>query len=206
MRTRRRTFWVTIVAAGLVVASASTGWAQHRYHDIGPNDTHYEGIEMLSEAGIVGGFDDGYFRATDGVTRGQLATMIATAAHLETTGEPPFEDVSADHTHARGITALAELELVRGYPDGSYRPDRLVSRGQVAVLAEAYRLDGGGDPPFSDVTADHPHAPGIAAITGHGHASGFEDGTYRAELPVTRGQIATLLASLDPQLSASEVR
>lgn len=201
LRKQLRVLSIVTVAGALVGAMVAPGWAQHRYHDVGPSSSHYEAIETLSAAGIADGFEDGYFRPEVPVTRGQLATLLATTAHMEASNDPPFEDVAPAHPHAHGITAVAEWELVRGYADGTYRPETVMSRGQAAsVLAEAYRLDADGDPPFEDVAADHPHAAGIAAAAEHGLASGFGDRTYRPDLPVSRGQLATLLARADPQL------
>jgi len=35
-----------------------------------------------------------------------------------------FTDVDADHPHREGIERVAELGLVQGYPDGTYRPEQ----------------------------------------------------------------------------------
>ena len=45
-----------------------------------------------------------------------------------------FTDVPADHPHREGIERAAELELVQGYPDGTFRPEQPVSRGQLATI------------------------------------------------------------------------
>lgn len=192
---------VVAVATALMAATAGSAWAQHRYHDVDPDHPHYDAIERVSEAGVAQGDGQGYFRPQADVTRAQTATLIATASHLETTDDPPFDDVPADHPHAHGIAAAAQWEVVRGYEDGTYRPERPVSRGQMAtVVADAYGLESERDPRFDDVDADHPHADGIAAVAEHEVAEGFDDGTYRPDEPVTRGQMAAYLVRADPQL------
>jgi len=45
-----------------------------------------------------------------------------------------FTDVPADHPHREGIERAAELGLVQGYPDGTFRPEQPVSRGQLATI------------------------------------------------------------------------
>lgn len=198
---RARVVAVAVITTALLGTTVSTGWAQHRYHDVSPDHPHYEAIERLSEAGIAEGDGKGYFHPQDEVTRGQVATLIATASHMETTNPPPFEDVPADHPHAQGITATAESGVVSGYEDGTFRPQRSVSRGQMAtILADAYRLEAEGDTRFDDVGEGHPHAAGVAALAEHDVAEGFRDGTYRPEAPVTRGQMAAFLTRADPQL------
>ena len=53
-----------------------------------------------------------------------------------------FTDVPADHPHREGIERAAELGLVQGYPDGTYRPEQPVTRGQLAtILMRRHRRD-----------------------------------------------------------------
>lgn len=54
---------------------------------------------------------------------------------VSSTPEPgPFPDVPGDHTHAEAIAKAVELELMQGYPDGTFRPERPLTRGQAAAL------------------------------------------------------------------------
>ena len=46
-----------------------------------------------------------------------------------------YSDVPADHSHREGIERAAELGLVQGYPDGTYRPETSLNRGQAAAIA-----------------------------------------------------------------------
>lgn len=201
---RVRSLPIAFATALALVASAPAAAAQSpggQFSDVPQDHPHHESIEAVADAGVVVGYPDGTYRPENDVTRGQVATILATAAHMETGGEPPFHDVSSDHEHAHGITALAEWGVVQGYPDGTYRPERSIDRGQMAtVLATAYGLEAEGDPPFDDVDSDHPHAEGIAAVAEHDIAEGYDDGTYRPSEPVSRGQTATFLHRADPQI------
>ncbi len=49
--------------------------------------------------------------------------------------------------------------------------------------------------PFSDITADHTHATAIAGLVAGVVTSGYPDGTFRPDEPVTRAQMATFLAT-----------
>lgn len=46
-----------------------------------------------------------------------------------------FTDVPKDHPHKEGVERAAELGLVSGYPDGTFRPDNELTRGQAATIA-----------------------------------------------------------------------
>ena len=97
---------------------------------------HRRPIERLAAAGVVGGFDDGRFRAGAPVTRGQMATFLVGV--LDQLDVPPgggdtggFTDV-AGTTHVAAIERAAALGLATGFDDGTFRPGALVTRAQMA--------------------------------------------------------------------------
>lgn len=103
-----------------------------------------------------------------------------------------FSDI-AGNTHRSSILAVARANITCGYADGTYRPGVKVSRGQMAsFLARALNLTPGDPRRFPDA-AGSVHAGNIAAVADAGIAVGFLDGTYRADAPVTRAQMATFL-------------
>ncbi|ADH98512.1 5'-nucleotidase C-terminal domain-containing protein [Salisediminibacterium selenitireducens] len=113
--------------------------------------------------------------------------------------EHGFSDVDDDYTHAEAIRALAEEGILQGYPDGSFGIQDNMERQQVAiVLYRALGLDVPEDldstlERYSDVSANHPRAKEIAAVT---HAGIFEGGNAGAFYPyntITREQTASVL-------------
>lgn len=165
------------------------------FRDVLASHPHRTSIHEAAEAGVVRGYDDGTFRPGREVTRAQLASLVARALDLEAEGPPPFDDVAADDVHADAIAATAEADIVTGYGDATFRPVEGTTRAQMAsVLARAYELDAEAEePPFDDVPAHHPHAEGITAVAEAGVAVGYDDGTYRPDGTVTRGQLASFL-------------
>jgi hypothetical protein len=162
------------------------------YLDVAGN-THADAILWVTEQGIATGYADGTYRPSGTVTRGQMATVLTRAFDLPA-GDGSFADVVAGSAHADGIAAVAVAGITDGFVDGTFRPDDPVTRGQMAsFLQRALDLDAGGQT-FTDV-ADNVHAEGITAVVEAGIATGFEDGTFRPDLPVTRGQMATLLVN-----------
>ena len=118
------------------------------------------------------------------------------------TEEPPvpvlvLTDI-AGNRHEAAILRMVTAGVIRGYDDGTYRPARSVSRGQMAsLLARALGLDivpceqGCDDP--SDI-AGTAHEDAIRALIDAGVAEGFSDGTFRPNQSVSRDQMATFLA------------
>lgn len=104
-----------------------------------------------------------------------------------------YVDVPGD-AHEVGIERVTLAGFAGGIGAGRFAPAAGVSRAQMAsFLARALRLAPVLDGPFVDVDGDR-HEGAINAVAAAGIAGGFGDGTYRPELPVTRGQMAAFLA------------
>jgi hypothetical protein len=84
---------------------------------------------------VVVGYPDGTYRPTVPVTRDQMAVYVARAKAypLPAITAPVFPDVPADHWAAPFISACVANDVVQGYPNGTYRPDVVVTRDQMAV-------------------------------------------------------------------------
>jgi hypothetical protein len=128
-----------------------TGPAQYTFQDVLPSYWAYDYIEYCAAAGVVQGYTETEYRPTLSVDRAQMADFIARAI-ARPTGEaglvsytppatPSFPDVAADHWAYKYVEYVKENGVVAGYPDGSYRPDIIVTRDQMAVyVARAFSL------------------------------------------------------------------
>jgi predicted extracellular nuclease len=110
-----------------------------------------------------------------------------------------FPDVPARSVHADNIRCGSALGLLEGLRDGRFNPFGSLTRGQAATVIDRIANETGrpitGDRrSFSDVPASgYVHADAISRLAGAGVIAGFNDGTFRPNAPVTRGQLATLL-------------
>lgn len=120
-----------------------------------------------------------------------LAIPMATAASSQ---EVDFTDVEGT-THETAILAIAQEGVISGYPDGTFRPNQDVTRGQLATFfTNALDLPEGDPSQFSDI-AGNTHEAAIGSLASSGITSGYPDGTFRPNNPTTRGQLATFLAA-----------
>ncbi|MEX1178324.1 MAG: S-layer homology domain-containing protein [Nitriliruptor sp.] len=157
-----------------------------------PGTTHAAMIEEAVTRKIAGGYTDGTFRPDAGTRRGQMATFLTRAFDLPAGGTWRFRDVRG-HTHVDGIGAVARAQVASGYLDGTFRPEGAVTRGQLATfLVRALDLPAAHSHPFTDVSGSA-HEGSIAAVAAAGITSGYDDGTFRPNATVTRGQMATFL-------------
>ncbi|RXJ02936.1 hypothetical protein DS745_04950 [Anaerobacillus alkaliphilus] len=97
-----------------------------------------EGVEK----GIVTGYGDGTFRPRTEVTRGEMAVFINRAFALEKTRTATFSDIRPQMFSYQSIIRLAESGITVGYSDGTFRPDRSITRLEFALfLARAIYPD-----------------------------------------------------------------
>lgn len=107
-----------------------------------------------------------------------------------------FRDV-VGHWAAPFIDAMAEADLIKGFFDGSFRPDVLVTRAQFAALVIATFPSTGQSSrrfkPFRDVSSGFWARTVIYQAQAQGFIAGFPDGTFRPNDPMTRGQALVAL-------------
>ena len=163
-------------------------------------------------AGIINGYEDGTFRPNNTVTRGQFITMLWRAV-----GEPGAENTTLNFKDAANIPdaykdAVAwgvEAGIIKGYDDGTFRPNQSISRAQMATFS--YRLlvltfgeeaiDEFNQPcGFKDAASvADPYVDAVNVCANLGIILGFDtdgDGegdTFRPNDTANRGQAATII-------------
>jgi len=93
------------------------------------------------------------------------------------------------------ISKLAQSGGIKGYSDGSFRPDNPVTRAEFAtMLAQCFKLDNSGAlADFADVAASDWFAGGVWACSSHNIVYGDENKLFNPALNITREDAATML-------------
>ena len=153
--TRGQTAKIMLLAAHKTVQIAPG--APH-FSDVAPTDVFYSYIETAYAGGIISGYDDGTYRPSAPVTRGQIAKIVTRARGLAplTPATPTFADVPADTVFYGAIEAAAAHGIIAGYSCGTvpgepcdptnrpyYRPGALATRAQLCKMAyQAFGVPG----------------------------------------------------------------
>lgn len=106
-----------------------------------------------------------------------------------------FKDVSSSYMFYDEITYLTEREIISGFADGNFKPNQPVTRAQAAIMiGKAINLNGSPQKTiFSDVGTSNGASGYIQSAVNAGIIQGFNDGTFKPNNPVTRGQLAIFL-------------
>ncbi|MFC3802026.1 S-layer homology domain-containing protein [Cohnella sp. GCM10012308] len=92
----------------------------------------------------------------------------------------------------------AHEAYVKGYADGTFRPERTITRAEIAsILARTVTLPATtADIAYGDVPSGYWAKNVISSVTTMGLMKGYADGTFGAEKPITRAELASLAAKL----------
>ena len=103
------------------------------FRDVTAGSWYNTYVATLNNAGVITDSANGYFRPNEAITRAELAAMLA--AFTDTTRAANyFNDVTANYWAANAIAICAKLGWINGYPDGSFRPDRNVTRAELMAM------------------------------------------------------------------------
>lgn len=93
-------------------------------------------IESLAAKMIVTGRTQQNYAPNAPVTRAEFAALIVRTLGLPATaGASSFQDVSASDWHASQVQAAVKVGIISGYADGTFRPDQMITREEMAVMA-----------------------------------------------------------------------
>ena len=106
------------------------------------------------------------------------------------------------------IQSWMDKGLIKGYPDGTFKPDQNLTRAEFMTLANrAFGYTAVVPITYTDVKAGSWYAPEVAKAKGAGYISGYPDGTMKPENPITREEVATIIARLqhlNPDTNAAD--
>ncbi|HYF92451.1 MAG TPA: putative Ig domain-containing protein, partial [Symbiobacteriaceae bacterium] len=155
-------------------------------------------LPMGSHRRYILGYPDGAFDPERSITRAEVATILARVLELtvETVGQHPYPDVTPGSWFTGYVTAVTNAGLMQGYPDGLFRPNSPITRGEIAtVVARLRKLDPVAGEYFTD-TADHWSTGVVNAATRAGILKGYPDRTFQPGRPMSRAEFVTAVNRL----------
>ena len=92
-------------------------------------------ISAVYKAKLIEGYPDGTFKPDKQASREEVSVFLARVIKADlNSGKADFTDVSADRWSYDEIAALANAGVLLGYPDGTFRPENIIDRGEMAAV------------------------------------------------------------------------
>ena len=141
--------------------------------------------------GYIVGYPDHTFRPAKSMTRAEAAAILAKLCKL--TGadstKPDFKD--ADGWYNAAINDVVKAGYMKGYPDGSFKPDQPITRAEFAVILSHVLKDETAPNPFKD-TAGHWAKDAIDKAYAQGIIKGYGDNSFRPDALVSRAEAVAM--------------
>lgn len=135
-------------------------------------------------------------RPEAGITRAEVATIFYRLLKEDvrdrvTSDVNDFSDVTSGDWFNVTVSSLAQMGVIAGYEDGSFRPNAPITRAEFAAIATRFFAERGvtyNEGLFADITGDEWFADVVAAAADRGLLGGYPDGTVRPNATITRAE------------------
>ena len=192
---------------GELTAAASSAFRStwgNPFRDVAPGAWYEEAVRYVYEAGLMQGTTGTTFSPGRTSNRGQIAAILHRLEGSPRAGTPPFTDVAAGSYCADAVAWAEKNNIVRGFEDGTFRPEGRITRQQLAAILFRYLEHRGADTAgradlsrFSDTAAVADYArEAMAWAVSAGLLQGRSDGTLDPAGSATRAQTAVILQRL----------
>lgn len=112
--------------------------AASNFLDVSVSHPNYQAIQYLKDRLIINGYPDGLFRPDGVVTRAEILKIAANGAGIATNSfagqSSTFPDVATTHPLKQFVNWAQTTGAVKGYADGTFRPEAIVTRGEAAKM------------------------------------------------------------------------
>ena len=189
------------------------------FEDVKETSWYAPYVMALHRQHVIEGMDGTHFGPSRPLTRAQLVTMLTPELGEEAMelykNRKRFSDVAPGAWYAPYVNWASEQGWVSGYEDGTFRPDRPLTRAEASVILIAYCTKTenpilSGRLPELEEPKDEKEIPGWAADAVHkslraGLFRGYPDGTFGPGRTITRAEIAAVLCRVfDLDVNGSE--
>lgn len=144
------------------------------------------------------GYPDGTVHPNGQITRAEVATIFFRLLRDEVrdgafTTSNTYSDVAYGKWYNNPISTMSALGIITGYPDGTFKPNKPITRAEFAAIAARFdETQSGKSATFSDVIG-HWAAKEIGIAYANDWIKGYPDGTFKPDQNITRAEAMTLI-------------
>ena len=158
------------------------------------------GLNLEDHFAYIAGYPDGTVRPDGNITRAEVATIFFRLLTEETRAiywsqTNDYSDVAPEAWYNNAVSTLSSMEVLSGYPDGTFKPNAPITRAEFAKIAVSF-FDCAGivyDGTFSDVAEGQWWTEYIAAAAELGLVEGYPDGTFKPQANISRAESCAIV-------------
>ena len=163
-------------------------------------------IPLDSHIQYISGYQDGSVRPNQVITRAEVCMMLFRLMEEEDKNQPfdtKIPDVSPGDWYYQAVTYLENIDVITGYPDGTFGPNNPITRAEfVTIISRLGEIDARGPVMFPDIIG-HWAQEFIQNVANKGWINGYPDGAFMPNNLLTRAEAITIInrmlnRSIDP--------
>jgi Mg/Co/Ni transporter MgtE len=157
------------------------------------------GMLTTDHIAYVQGVGNGKFLPYGPMTRAAAAQMLFNlltddSREMYYSTSSTFSDVSSGSWYSAAVSTLANADVINGYPDGSFKPDRAISRAEfIKLIVAMFGVDESATASYTDLKTTNWAYPYIATATANGWITGYTDGSCKPTNSIQRGEAVTFM-------------
>ncbi|MGN1350498.1 MAG: S-layer homology domain-containing protein, partial [Anaerovoracaceae bacterium] len=151
-------------------------------------------LNTVDHIQYVQGYTDGTVQPDGNVTRAEVCMMfyrLLLKPDVAKTQE--FSDIQDGKWYAEAVETLAGMGILNGYPDGTFGPDRAITREEFTAIAMRFAKNTEGNSRFNDVSEDDWARALIGAAADYGWINGYEDNSFRPKNSIRRSETMAII-------------
>ena len=169
----------------------------------GTGSTGSTGAVTMYHRLYMHGYPEGDFRPRSGISRAETAAIFARILanydeSVMTSTSTSFNDVPSDKWYSKYIAFLDGKDVISGYPDGSFKPDKKITRAEFAAICVRYYENTLGtitpaQTEFADLSGEHWVYEYIEKANAQEWILGFPDNTVRPDIAISRAEVVAIV-------------
>ena len=157
----------------------------------------------------IRGYPDNSVKPDNSITRAEVAMIFFRLLVDENKNIPKpsvFSDVVSGAWYAQAISYLASINILKGYPDGKFRPNQPITRAEFATIASRFdQLEASASNAFPDI-ATHWAKAFINSAAEKGWVEGYPDGTFQPQKNISRAEVVKVInVMLDRKIQMDDI-
>ncbi|GEM_PF-2965145 len=165
-----------------------SNWSEHV-------EAQEEDLLEAAHQAYITGYSNGTFEPDRPLTRAEMAAMLSRVQSQSgrANEEVAYSDVTASYWALDEINGISRIGLMQGYPDGTFHPNKAITRAEMAVIvAQWLNIDRTSEHNFNDLQG-HWAERVIVVVSTAGYMEGYPDGSFQPNKPLTRAEAVAVI-------------
>ena len=183
-------------------SSTNDAYPSNRFIDVKARYSE-NAINDLADRGIVNGDESGKFNPKAGITRAEFVSMLLRSKNQDLESSTAVQSVSGMFSDIDGkwytsnVVEAAEMNYIQGYPDGTFKPDRVITRAEAASILQSFsQAEEQSVYSFSDEKTIPDWAKTAINKLGGELFIGYENGQFKPQRKITKEETAVVIYRL----------